>query len=228
MVELGVRLQTEWTDTRLNGTIPGCYGRIYSPAVDEIWIPRPYMVSTAFIEPVETIAETDFYYFEPDHMFHRYQELNIGVQCPFEFSYYPFDAHTCKVQFHSSSYTSSVVNYTSELKVASDNLQHALKYDIAYREFTDEKDLVVSMSEEDHYSACGFYIDLRRKRGPAILNIFIPSFLIVLIAFCRYDFSVIPLDMTFQTCGFSTSAFGFPLQPPFLEGWHCSSHPFSS
>ena len=191
MVVLGVRLQTQWTDTRLNGTIPGCYGRIYSPAIDQIWIPRPYMASTAFIEPVKTNTETEHYFFEPEHHFFCYQELNIGVQCPFEFSYYPFDSHTCKVQFRSSSYTDAVVNYTSEFAVASENLQHALKYDIAYREFTDEKDLIVSLSEEDHYSACGFYIDLRRKRGPAILNIFIPSFLIVLIAFCRYGFTIL-------------------------------------
>ena len=149
------------------------------------------MLSTSYIESVKTNPVIDYYIFQPPDVFIRYQELNIGVECPFEFSYYPFDSHTCMLQFHSSQYTDNVVNYTCELTDASDHLQHALKYNIAYREFTDEEDFFVGYSATQQFSACGFYIDLQRKRGPAILNIFIPSFLIVLIAFCRHDLTMV-------------------------------------
>ena len=221
MVVLGVKLETRWTDSRLNVSEPEyvyCRGSIYSSAVGKMWLPRPYMVSTAYIEPVHTNPVTDYYFFEPPKFFRRYQELNIAVQCPFEFSYYPFDSQTCRVQFHSSSYTDGVVNYTSKIFDESDILQHALKYEVAYREFTDEEDFYISYSGGEQYSACGFYIDLRRKRGPAIINIFVPSFLIVLIAFCRYGLMKVSSLVTFRTICSSTSAFGYPLQPP-SQAW---------
>lgn len=186
VVVLGLKLHTSWTDSRLNVTLPGCKGDIYSSVVEKMWLPRPYMLSTEYIESVKTKPVTDYYIYEPPNRFIRYQELKIAVQCPFDFSYYPFDSHTCKLQFHSASYTDDVVSYTSELFDASDHLQHAMKYDIAYREFTDEEDFHVEYSAGETFSACGFYIDLVRKRGPATIDIFIPSFLIVLIAFCRY------------------------------------------
>ena len=133
VVVLGVKLDTIWTDSRLNVSLPGCKGNIYSSVVEQMWLPRPYMVSTAYIESVKTNPVTDYYFFEPPNFFRWYQELNIAVQCPFEFSYYPFDSQSCRVQFHSSSYTDSVVNYTSVLIDESDYLQHALKYEVAYR-----------------------------------------------------------------------------------------------
>ena len=183
---LGVKLTILWTDARLNVT--DCKGYIPSSLVKDMWLPRPYMLSTSYIELIKTTVATEYHAFEPPNLFVWYQELNIGVQCPFDFSYYPFDSHSCKVQFHSASYTDKVVHYSSRLKDSSHHLQHAVKYDVAYREFSDEKDFYMAYSNDSSisYSACGFYIDLNRKRGPSIINIFIPSFLIVLIAFCRY------------------------------------------
>ena len=160
VVVLGVKLETRWTDSRLNDSLPEyvyCRGSIYSSVVEKMWLPRPYMVSTAYIEPVKTNPVTDYYFYVPP-IFKRYQELNIAVQCPFEFSYYPFDSQTCRFQFHSSSYTDGVVNYTSKIFDESDILQHALKYEVAYREFTDEEDFYIGYEGGGQYSACGFYI----------------------------------------------------------------------
>ena len=195
VVELGLYLETKWTDARINVLLPDCYGVLYSTDVERMWLPRPYMLSTAYIESVKTNPATDYYFFEPPNIFRRYQELNVGVQCPFEFSYYPFDSHTCKVQFHDSSSTDRVVHYNSSVDDASDDLQHALKYDIVYRNFTDKEDFHIGYESGEGFSACGFYIDLHRKRGPAIINVFIPSCLIVLIAFCRYGLILVSLGI---------------------------------
>ena len=151
-----------------------------------IWTPRPYIHSTSFIQPVKRInGETDYIIAAPPNKFAWHMEFNIGVECPFDFAYYPFDSHSCQVKFQSHSYEDSVVRYTSgNLTDSSLEIQPALKYHVAYDLMTDKEDLQI-ITDDASFSTCGFYIYIDRKRVPAVLSVFIPSFLIVLITFCR-------------------------------------------
>ena len=144
VVVLGVKLTITWKDSRLN--VSDCDGAIDRDVVEEMWVPSPHMVSTSFIESIKTLtAKKSFWWYKPP-VFLWHQELNIGVQCPFDFSYYPFDSHSCMVQFHSNSYTDKVVQYNSTFFDESPHLQHALKYDIEYRNFTHEEDFHIAYS----------------------------------------------------------------------------------
>ena len=139
-----MKLTLTWKDSRLN--VSDCDGEIDRNVVEEMWVPRPYMVSTSYIESVKSTTAMYSYTAYKVPVFLWYQELNIGVQCPFEFSYYPFDSHSCMIQFISNSYTDKVVQYNSTFFDDSHRLQHALKYDIKYRNFTNEEDFYIAYS----------------------------------------------------------------------------------
>ena len=145
MVVLRVKLTIDWEDSRLN--VSDCDGEIDMDGVEEMWVPRPYMVSTSYIESIKTMtAMNSEWWYKRDMGFLWDQELNIGVQCPFDFSYYPFDSHSCMVQFHSKSYTDKVVQYSCTIIDESHHLQHALKYDVEYRNFTNKEDFYIAYS----------------------------------------------------------------------------------
>ena len=115
-------------------------------------------------------------------------ELVLRIQCPFDFSFYPFDKHECIVKFTSYVHTGNVVKYkTWQLKEISDKVQQALEYDIEYEIMSEKDDLFHKYytCDECIYSVSGFNVKLKRKLGSAIMNVFVPSLITVTIAFCR-------------------------------------------
>ena len=115
-------------------------------------------------------------------------ELVLRIQCPFDFSFYPFDKQECSVKFTSYVHTENVVKYkTWHLKDISDKIQQAMEYDIGYEILSKEEDLIHSYytCERCIYSVSGFNVKLKRKLSSAIMNVFIPSLITVTIAFCR-------------------------------------------
>ena len=61
-------------------------------------------------------------------------------------------------------------------------IEHELKYRVEYIIMTTEEELSFFDGEKS-YSACGFFIRLERYFTQAIINHFMPSFFIVIIAF---------------------------------------------
>ena len=179
-IELELTLMVYWNDERLNVTM-NCDGFIDNSTLEKIWIPKPDIHHKSFIEKIERIGgTTDYFSADPDYL-HWYLELYVGIQCPFDFSFYPFDTHQCNVLFTSFFHTHEDVNYTSwDLTDDSTNIQHALKYDVGYKIIGDE-DL------SDNSPTCGFTVKLKRHLSAAFITKFIPSFMMVMIAFCRYQ-----------------------------------------
>ena len=123
--EVVIRLQQRfrWQDVRLN--ISNCTGILDDLTINNIWKPSPYVHSTSFIKNVERIdGSTNYFEAEPPYNFYWYMELDIGLQCPFDFAFYPFDSHTCNVSFRSFYHTYDVVWYSS------DPLRGACIYDV--------------------------------------------------------------------------------------------------
>ena len=180
-IEMELILQLYWNDDRLNVT-GNCDGFIDNTTLQGIWTPRPDIHPKSFIEKVERIGgTTDYFSVDPDN-FYWWLELYVKIQCPFDFSFYPFDTHHCEVLFSSHFHTDKVVKYrSSELIDDSKEVQHALKFDVEYTLISDDKYLY------DNHSTCGFSVTLTRHLAAAFINQFIPSFMIVMIAFCRYQ-----------------------------------------
>ena len=114
--------------------------------------------------------------------------LVLRIQCPFDFSFYPFDGQDCSVKFTSFFHTDNVVKYkTWHLEDISDKVQQALGYDIEYEIISNKDDLIHKYHpcDERIYSVSGFNVKLKRNLGPAIMTIFVPSLITVIIAFCR-------------------------------------------
>ena len=190
--EIILRLETStyWNDKRLS--LGNCSGLLNQTVVDRIWLPRPYVHHTSFIEPVNQInSPTESFEATPDgdegqSGFYWYMEMVYGLHCKFDFTYYPFDTQFCDVKLHSKDFSVEFVNYkTWGFEDKSQEIQQTLKYDIEFKVMTDQEDLVFNNYYD--YSTCGFVIKLKRKLGSSMINIFIPSFLIVLVAFTRYS-----------------------------------------
>ena len=121
-------------------------------------------------------------------MFNWELELVLRIQCPFDFSFYPFDRQKCSIKFTSYVHTDDVVKYkTWQVEDISDKIQQALEYDVEYEVMSRKEELAHKYytCKECNYSVSGFNVKLRRKLGPAIINVFIPSLITVMIAFCR-------------------------------------------
>ena len=159
-----------------------CGGFIDKSTLQKIWTPQPDVYHKSFIEKIERIGgTTDYFSADPDYNLYWFLELYVVIQCPFDFSFYPFDTHHCDVLFTSHLHTNTVVNYTSsDINDDSMEIQHALKYDVEYKIQTNEEDIF------DDYSTCGFTVILSRHLQAALINKFIPSFMLVMISFCRY------------------------------------------
>ena len=170
-----------WKDERLNVT-GYCDGFIDNSTLEKIWTPQPDVYHKSFIEKIERISGTTDYFSADPSTFHWYLELYVGIQCPFDFSFYPFDTHHCDMVFSSHFHTDQVVQYkSSELVDDSKEVQHALKYDVEYTLTIDDKYLYYY-----NHSTSGFSVTLTRHLAAAFINQFIPSFMVVMIAFCRY------------------------------------------
>ena len=178
-IELELIVEFYWYDTRLNVT--DCDGFIDKSTLQKIWTPQPDVLHKSFIEKVERIGgTTDYISADPDYLY-WWLKLYVGIQCPFDFSFYPFDTHHCDVLFQSHVHTNKVVNYTSSDPYdESMEIQHALKYDVEYKIQTNEEKLSYD------YPTCGFTVKLSRHLQAALINKFIPSFMLVMISFCRY------------------------------------------
>ena len=156
-------------------------------------MPRPYIPHLSSIATVgRLIGSTEFFQADPD-LFNWELELVLGLQCPYDFYFYPFDVQLCQVKFTSYFHTDDVVRYsTRKLQDVSDNIQQSLEYNIEYKIISSKKDLVQqyfstsAKCPECSYSVSGFWVKLRRKWSTSIINIFIPSLITVMIAFCRY------------------------------------------
>ena len=180
-IELELTLELYWNDERLNVT--DCDGFIDNSTLQRIWTPRPDIFHKSFIEKIKRIGgTTDFFSADPED-FYWYLELYVGIQCQFAFAFYPFDTHSCNVIFTSFFHTNQIVEYSSwELIDESEEIQHALKYDVEYNKIMDDM-----FREVLNYSTCGFNVKLTRHLEAAFINKFMPSFMIVMIAFCRYQ-----------------------------------------
>ena len=169
-----------WKDERLNIS-EDCVGFINNSTLTRIWTPQPDINHKSFIRIVERIGgTTDFYSADPGSL-RWYLHLVVGIQCPFDFSFYPFDVQWCNITFRSHFHTDKVVQYSSYgLYDDSKEIQQALKYGVQYEKLSD--------ASYYNYSTSGFNIKLTRHLRNAFINTFIPSFIIVMIAFCRYCF----------------------------------------
>ena len=136
------------------------------------------------LEKIERIAVKTDYVEASSSGFLWWLDMILGIQCPFDFTFYPFDKQTCKAKFSSYYYPKEVVQYSAAgLKSSPNQIQHSLKYNVEYVEMTGA-DLAL-FNGYYNYSTCGFYINMERKLRPAIINYFLPSSIVVIIAFCR-------------------------------------------
>ena len=124
--------------------------------------------------------------------------ISLGIHCPFDFILYPFDKQKCTLKLTSTLFPENFVKYSTVRLINSQyGIQPALKYEVKYTAIEDPDE----MTYLDHYnwSVCGFNIELDRKYTPAIINFYLPSIFIVIIAFCGYVFPLLDIHSSLLT-----------------------------
>lgn len=171
-----------WNDLRLN--FSDCNGLVDPSTMNEIWLPQPYLHRLSAIHERNQVTRNSFLFeASPKDGFRWWIETIVVIQCRFDFTFYPFDKQRCSVKFTSNTFDENAVKYFSwGLSKSPYGVDYDLMYSVDYTIMTAEEDLSFS-DDTDTYSACGFFIDLERYFTPAIINHFMPSLFIVIIAF---------------------------------------------
>ena len=178
---IDLELYMEWNDLRLN--FSDCLGIVSPTAMKDVWLPQPHLHYLSSVYQPKQVTGNNVYLEATPDGFKWWIGIIAKIQCPFDFTFYPFDKQECNLKFTSFLFPEDVVLYSSkELSKSYYGIEHVLKYSVEYTLMTAKEDL--SLFDGDHiYSACGLFIKLSRRFSPAIIKFFFPSFFIVIITF---------------------------------------------
>ena len=184
VIILDMGLYINWNDKRLKYS--NCTGIVNPSVMKDIWLPKPYLHHLISRDNPDQVIDTSSYLeATSSEGFYWWLEIIFGIQCSFDFTYYPFDEQVCSVKFQSTSFPIEVVQYSTWYLLKSVyGIEHDLKYRVEFVQMKEDQDLVL-YDGSYNWSTCGFNIKLDRKLTPAVLNFFVPSVLIVIITFCR-------------------------------------------
>ena len=176
----------EWPDTRLVSKM-NCTGKPDVKLLRRIWRPNPFLYYSSSIEIVDTFKDKAEFFEKTPKKFSWWLKADLGIQCGFDFRYYPFDSQMCTVKLSSTNLRDNVVKYvTSSINTEyGAHMQPELAYEIEYELLNDPKDLTAKYISGS-YSISGFKIILHRRKFLFVANFFIPSFLIVLTSFVSF------------------------------------------
>jgi len=107
----------------------------------------------------------------------------VIVACPFEFSAYPLDHQTCKFLVGSYMHEAETLTFKGSY---GHNLaiQRAQPY-VLQLEDLDYKDTFISFAARN-YSYTGFQVQLRRRRTPVLLQVYLPTSLFVIVSWTSF------------------------------------------
>lgn len=180
-ISLHLATTIKWNDSRLANDL-SCIGDLDPDVKDEIWKPNPYIYHLTSISTVPTMSGMSTYLAKSPSGFMWWMETIVKIQCPFDFDYFPFDVHNCKFKVTSLSSKNDTVLYVTERLVdtSTPKQKKKLPYAVQFEVFTKEEDLSIRS-----YSTCGFYIKLSRNVSSSLINVFVPSLLIVITSLFR-------------------------------------------
>ena len=179
---MDLELYINWKDVRLN--FSNCTGFLGPSTMKEIWLPRPYLHHlTSVYGQSQITADSDYLEASASNGLVWWIEITAGIQCYFDFSFYPFDHQECTVRFSSNSFPLDIVSYSAlGLEKSNYGIEHDLHYSVEYKVLTDERDLSF-FGGNYYYASCGFVILLDRNISQAMINMLLPSAFIVIIGF---------------------------------------------
>ena len=194
-VSLMLTLIAWWNDTRLLDPNDKCNYKLEESAVKKIWQPTFYLLNAKSMESKPSaMYDTSNFVYVAFGGFVRIWDLDLTIYCDFDFSYYPLDDHVCKFRLAHVELDINVVvvdfdkSYEEDFSIAK-TLQRELQYKLEYAKMSDSDKQI-----EFHgmtYSVNGFNILLERKLTPYILNVYLPSTVLVIVSWISFQ---IPTD----------------------------------
>ena len=109
--------------------------------------------------------------------------VEITISCHMDFDKYPMDSQQCPFQVNSYFSTERTATCTSEFtynEKKQRNLQHSISIQSLPLEYR------VLGDNEDRFSACGFYVSLKRKRTQIFFQVYLTSILFVIVSWASF------------------------------------------
>ncbi len=119
--------------------------------------------------------------------FEWWLEIDVGLHCPFDFSYYPFDTQACRFMISSMAATKeTLIMHTAAVIDETAEVQQTMSYKIGYVQFKRPEDFFfVNAVSKKNFSLSGFDMKMSRQLQSTLANVFLPSFLTVVTASIR-------------------------------------------
>jgi len=188
-------LRQSWTDPRLAfGKLDVGFEDIASLTVgvdylDKLWKPDTFFPNEKKSFFHVATSHNSFLRIEPDGKVYTSQRLTVTATCPMDLRLFPMDTQTCKLEIESYGYTTSDIDYYWGSK-KSDKQHTAVQFSefslpqfgrVGYR-----VNITKAKTASGEYVRLYFDIILARNLGFYLMNIVIPSMLIVNISWVSF------------------------------------------
>uniref|UniRef100_A0A7E4VX73 Gamma-aminobutyric acid receptor subunit beta n=1 Tax=Panagrellus redivivus TaxID=6233 RepID=A0A7E4VX73_PANRE len=188
-------LRQTWQDPRLAfGKLDMGFDKIQSLTVGVDYLDRLWKPDTFFPNEKKSffhVATThnSFLRIEPDGRVFTSQRLTVTATCPMKLQLFPMDVQTCKLEIESYGYTTADIDYYWG-KLRTDKQESA----VAFADFTLPQfrrsgyrvNITKAQTSSGEYVRLYFEIILSRALGFYLMNIIIPSMLIVTISWVSF------------------------------------------
>ena len=151
--------------------------------LDELWYPELEIYGIESFKVYKVLKEMSGLRVRKDRTINYELKVEVTITCQMEFDNYPFDEQECLFQV--GSYYGSNETIRCNTKLTNDNprqknIQHSIRLMPLPR-----KNSTITVTSGS-YATCGFSIKLARKRMQNFVQIFMPSFMFVIVSWISF------------------------------------------
>ncbi|KAL4230921.1 Glycine receptor subunit alpha-3 [Mactra antiquata] len=209
---MSIFLRERWVDDRLvyNDTLNLTRLNLHSSLFDDIWEPDLYIVNEKYSDYHEVTVPNKLIHIYPDGTVQMSARVTGTFSCLMHLQKYPFDDQHCHFEVESYGFS------TETMKFEWSGTAVSIAESIEFPQFT-QTDIRSYICEKDYYGitypCVGVTIVLKRNYAYHMIQIYIPSILIVVLSWVNFwlDVSAVParislglltvLTMTTQSSG---------------------------
>ena len=177
--------------------------RIPHKNVADLWMPAFEIYHLERYQPQKVLKETANLRINGSKFIRYIVKVKIVLSCKMTFDRYPFDTQACLHQVGSFDYPKEVWDCTSSVNFDASK-QRSLQYDINITEIKLSERMYYGDMSGQVWATCGFKIELTRKKGQIFLQVYLTSFMLVVVAWMSF---IIPPDVVPGRMGLLVTVF---------------------
>ena len=152
---------------------------------EDLWIPALEMHNVESFLPQKIFRESASLRINGKKLIRYIAKVKIVLTCQMTFNRFPFDSHTCF--YHVGSFFHPIEIWSCSSNVHfNDTRQRSLQYDISINDLPHEEGTLEEIMSGRTWAVCGFQINLVRKKGQIFIQVYLTSFLLIILAWVSF------------------------------------------